>query len=377
MINMNHKTNNIINNTGWAEIELSNESLLKLNHLFNYSESILNKKTVKFLDNNDFHNEVTKSTIRSLLRYSNQSKIFVKSLIKDLVNHQEGIKDFYLTPPYIIIHKPKDYEEEGSFHSDTVKYCGKSFTSWTPINNYKMSYPALSILNKSHSIYIKIILKILNKIKLSKNISQICKFLQIKPLDLIVKKNFTYLWHSDLIHKGNLNTTDKIHVALVTRISEKPLYYEPTVKISEIINNDNLSNQKKEVTFDNLSSKIFEICEFAEKETDLIKCACHLKDITDKNLLKHISFALSIIAQRFQNNFSYNLDLISFLLTKENLVSLERFLIKSKDQEISKNIMKKFYEDENLSYQEAMVIKKLKNQNLNDVMHRKKIGWLE
>lgn len=374
---MNDNTSSIINNKGWAEIKLSNESLLKLNHLFSYSESILNNKTVKFLENDDFHNEVTKSTIRSLLRYSSQSKMFVKSLIKDLVNHQEGIKDFYLTPPYIIIHKPKDNKEKGIFHSDTVKYCGKSFTSWTPINNYKMSYPALSILDKSHSFYSKIIFKILNKTKLSKNIAQIFQFLKIKPLDLIVKKNFTYLWHSDLIHKGNLNTTDKTHIALVTRISEKPLYYEPTVKISEIIDNENLSNKKEEITFENLSSKIFEICEFAEKEVDLIKYACHLRDITDKNLLKHISFALSIIAQRFQNNFSYNLDFISFLLSKENLVSLERFLTKSKDQEISKNIIKNFYENKNLSYQETMIIKKLKNQNLNDAIHQKKIGWLD
>lgn len=373
---MSNQANNVLKKKGWVEIELSNESVLKLNNLINYSEKILSDKKINFLEKNDFHNEVIKSTIRSLLRYSNESKIFIKSLIKDLTKHQKVINDFYLTPPYIIIHQPKDYREEGSFHSDTIKYCGNSFTSWTPINNYKMSYPALSILNKSHTFYTQIIYKILQRIKLSKNIDQIFKFLQIKSIDLIVKKNFTYLWHSDLIHKGNLNKDDKIHIALVTRISEKPLYYEPTVKISKIKENDNVSNKKK-VNFENLSSKIFEICESVEKEADLIKYSCHLKDANDKDLLKHISFALSVIAQRFQNNFSYKLDMISFLLTNENLVSLERFLTKFKDQEISKNILQEFYEDKNLSYQESMIIKRFKKLNFNNLLHQKKIGWLE
>ena len=375
---MNNQISDNINKLGWAEIELSNESTFKLNNLINYIETILNNNKLNFLKNNDFHNEVLKSTIRSLARYSSESKIFVKSLINDLLNHQEGIKDFYLTPPYVIIHLPKDYSEQGTFHNDTVKYCGNSFTSWTPINNYKMNFPALSIINKSHSFYIKMIFKIMNKIKLSKKINQIFKFLKIKPIDLIVKKNFSYLWHSDLIHKGNLNISDKIHMALVTRISKKPLYYEPTVKISEIIEDDNLSNKINEVAFDNLSSKIFEICKFAEKEIDLIKYAYHLRDTVDKNFLKHISFALSIISQRFQKNiFSYKLDLISFLVANENLISLERFLNKFKDQEISRDIIKKFYESKNLSYQETMIIKKFKKLNLDDVINQKKIGWLE
>ena len=50
------------------------------------------------------------------------------------------------------------------------------------------------------------------------------------------------------------------------------------------------------------------------KKKDLIKYSCNLRDTTDKHLLKHVSFALSIIAQNYQNNFSSNLDLISFIL---------------------------------------------------------------
>lgn len=373
---MNDKTTDI-KKIGWAEIELSNESLKNLNNLINYRDTILNNKKVQLINDNDFHNEVIKSTIRSVLRYSNQSRLFVKSLMGDLVKHNEVIKDFYLTPPYIIIHYPHDYNEKGNFHSDTLKYCKKSFTSWTPLNNYKMTYSALSILNSSHSSCIKIIYRLLDKIKLSQKISQVLKFFLIKQFDIIAKENFTYLWHSDLIHKGNFNISDKIHMALVTRITEKPLYYEPTVKISKIIDDKNLLAKENEVTFDDLSSKIFEICEIAKKNIDLINYASQLKEAINENFLKQLSFSLSIIAQRFQNNFSSNLDLISFLLAKENLVSLERFLIKFKNQDISKDIIKKIYEDKNLSYQETMIIKKFKNQSLKEAAYQKKIEWLD
>lgn len=374
---MKSQTSSTIKKIGWAEIDLSIESLKNLNELILYSDSISqNKKNVSF--NKDyFQNEVKESAIKSILRYSNQSKIFVKSLIKDLVKHHPDIKDFYLTPPYIITHPPKELKEEGDYHSDTIKYCGKSYTSWTPINSYEINYSPLSIISKSHSLYLKVIYKILNKVKFSKNINQILKFLLIKPHDLIIKKTCTYLWHSDLTHKGNLNKTNKKHAALVTRISEKPLYYEPTVKISEIVNSSNLTNKEKQVTYNDLSAMIFKICEIAQKKKDLIKYSYNLRDATDKHLLKHVSFALSIIAQNYQNNFSSNLDLISFILAKENLVSLERFLNKFKDQDISRDIIKKLSIDRDLSYQETLIIKKFKNQSLDNVINQRKINWLE
>mgnify|MGYP006132034557 CR=1 FL=1 len=114
-----------------------------------------------------------------------------------------------------------------------------------------------------------------------------------------------------------------------------------------------------------------------KKKKDLIKYSYNLRDATDKHLLKHVSFALSIIAQNYQNNFSSNLDLISFILAKENLVSLERFLNKFKDQDISRDIIKKLSIDRDLSYQETLIIKKFKNQNLDNVINQRKINWLE
>ena len=191
---MNRQITNKIKKLGWAEIKLSNESITKLNELIFFSESIYQIKKNDNYNIDSLENDIREASTKTILRYSDQSKIFVKSLIKDLVKYNPHIKDFYLTAPYIITHLPKELLEKGDYHSDKLKYCGKLYTSWTPINNYQMDYPALSIINKSHSYYLKIIFKLLNKIRLSNNFNKVLKILLIKPLDLIVKKNFTYLW---------------------------------------------------------------------------------------------------------------------------------------------------------------------------------------
>jgi hypothetical protein len=373
---MNHQTINCIKKIGWAEIEISNESLKYLNDLIFYSDSLSQNIKDSSTNLDSFQNLVQVSTIRSILRYSNQSKIFVKSLAEDLVNHYPTIKDFYITPPYIIYHQPNELVAEEGYHRDTLKHCGKLYTCWTPINNYKMGYPALTLINKSHKLSIKIIYKILSKIKFSKYINRIFQFLLIKPNNLNVKKNFTYFWDSDLLHKGNQNKTNKSHVALVVRISEKPLYYEPTAKILAIIKSHNLMTYEKKISYNELIAKLFEICEVAKNNTEIIKYSCNLRDTNDQNFLKHLSFSLSIISQKLCNNFSSNLDLISFLLAKENLVSLERFLMKFKGQDISREIIKKFFIDKELSYQEALVINNFNSQNLDDVQNLKKTSWI-
>lgn len=360
---------------GWKKIEPSDVTAKKLNELILYSDSIIKDNKKKF-GKSDFADEIIKSSFRSILRYSNKSKEFVKSLAKDLVEYNSELKNFYLTPPYIIVHKPNDLKEKGDFHIDTLKFCGKSYTSWTPINDYEMNYAALSFLNKSHTNYLGMTLKILKKIKFSHNFKKILRFLFIKPVDLIVKKNSSYLWHSDLIHKGNLNPTNRLHSALVTRITENPLYYEPTEKISEIIISKNLSNNLDKISFDHLTSVLFKICQIAKEKIDFFKYANDLKNNTDENLLKHISFSLSILSQRFQNELSSNLDLISCILTSENLVSLERVLANHKNQDISERLLKEFSIDKNLSYQKTIIIKKFKNQSIDNLETQKKLGWI-
>jgi hypothetical protein len=373
---MDYQKNNILENQGWVEIEFSSETINFLDNLISLNHSLDLEIKDKFSKEDSFQNEVAQAAKTSILRYSNQSKIFVKSMVKDLLQHHSFLSEYFITPPYIITHPANELREEGGYHSDTIKYCGKSYTSWTPINNYNMEYPPLALFNKSHSYILKIINKTLNKFKLSNNIEQVFKYLLIDRIDLSVKKNFTYLWHSDLIHKGNRNNTDKPHAALVTRISEKPLYYEPTERISEIINNQHLNNDENEINLNNLFTKIKDICEVANKNSNLINYSKNLKESIDRLLLKHISFSLSVLALRFNNSSSSNLDMISFILSKENLVSLERFLIKFKDQEISNEIIKSFF-DNDLSYQETLIIKKFKNQDLNNLDVKKNIRWLE
>ena len=176
---------------------------------------------------------------------------------------------------------------------------------------------------------------------------------------------------------GNQNKTNKSHVALVVRVSEKPLYYEPTVKISEIIKIQNLTNYENNISYDQLTLKLFEMYKIAKRNTDIIKYSSNLKNTADNFFLKHLAFALSILAQKLNNNFSSNLDLMSFIIAKENLVSLERFLLKFKNKDISNEVLNKFFINKDLSYQEALIINKFKEQNLDNLKNQKKISWLD
>ena len=367
---------------GWTEIKLSKNSLENLNELVSYRHSITDDLNDRIVNKDDFQVEIIKSAIRSLIRYSYQSKYFVKAMVEDLVDYSPDLNNFYITPPYLITHLPNDMHEKGEFHNDTLKHCGRSYTSWTPINNFEMSYAPLSMLNKSHVNYLKIVYKILNKVGMIHRLKKITKFLFIKPFALIPNKDSTYFWHSDLIHRGNLNHMNKLHIALVTRISEKPLYYEPTIRISKMLDIKDFKNDKNNFTIDTISLILSDICAFAVKEkniNNLIRYSNDIKDNTDKNLIKYISFSLSILAQRFiKSDFSSSLDLMSFMLGKENLVSLERFLVKFKHKDVSNDIIKNFYLDTNLlSYQENFIIKKFKGEDIENIESFKKASWLK
>ena len=109
-------------------------------------------------------------------------------MVRELLKHHSYLNDFFITPPYIITHPANELREEGGYHSDTIKYCGKSYTSWTPINNYIMEYPPLSLFGKSHLYFFKIANKILNKTKQSKNIETFFKYLFVDKINLNVKK---------------------------------------------------------------------------------------------------------------------------------------------------------------------------------------------
>ena len=68
---------------------------------------------------------------------------------------------------------------------------------------------------------------------------------------------------------------------------------------------------------------------------------------------------------------------MSFIIAKENLVSLERFLLKFKNKDISNEVLNKFFIDKDLSYQEALIINKFKEKNLDNLKNQKKISWLD
>ena len=84
------------------------------------------------------------------------------------------------------------------------------------------------------------------------------------------------------------------------------------------------------------------------------------------NLRKHLSFSFSLIAQRLQVISDVNsLNLMSFLLGKENLVSLERFLNSCSDKNSLDLYIKFFNKKLHMkSYQELILLKKIKFKNI-------------
>lgn len=81
---MDYQKNNILENQGWVEIEFSSETINFLDNLISLNHSLDLEIKNKFSKEDSFQNEVAQAAKTSILRYSNQSKIFVKSMVKDL-----------------------------------------------------------------------------------------------------------------------------------------------------------------------------------------------------------------------------------------------------------------------------------------------------
>ena len=112
---MTDQTTNTIKKLGWAEIRLSNNSHTYLNQLVSFTENIIQNSSLKFSKSSSLQNEIVEVSMRAILRYSYDARIFVKYLIKDLVGCHPDIKDFYITPPYIIFHKSNEEREREDF----------------------------------------------------------------------------------------------------------------------------------------------------------------------------------------------------------------------------------------------------------------------
>ncbi len=326
---------NFIDKSGWKYIEIDKSFENAQTNLSTFKDDLYNQIFNSNINLNDAHyDEILKSSLRSALRYSSYSFDLLKIITKKL-NTDLKLNDYYINLPYFLIHLSSDTNEIGDLHTDIIKECGESFTSWTSINNYDLKYNALSLYENTHNINDFLFLKIFSKLKLTKFLKLYFYLTKKNKINISPERFTSLIWSSNLIHIGNLNTASKKHIAMTVKISEFPHLYEKSYKISNL---SKINNFTDNIQIKKLTDYLLELDLYLDK---------NLKNIENLKLLlqnftkilqdypieyhKAISFSSSIISQRFKlklkmNKKSYLYDLISIIFGKENLISFERIL---------------------------------------------------
>jgi hypothetical protein len=170
------------------------------NLVLNYASNIFKiiKLPIIFEPALAFEIESKKCFARSVIRY-HPSVSFLQKVILDNIYKKES-KKFFFTRFYPMIHLSLDISEEGTYHYDQVGY-DKAFTIWTAITNY--NYNSLSIFNLG-LFEKKIINDLIIKLKIP----------NVYSSNIKAKQGDTFSWKSNLIHKGKLNISSQISIAL-------------------------------------------------------------------------------------------------------------------------------------------------------------------
>jgi len=347
--------------------------------LFSYIASSINLDS-HWKEENKWGNEIKKSFVRGILRYSAASHILSNSILKLLSSSETGISKLkYYTLLYPIIHLAEDQSESGPFHSDQMGTKKQIRTVWVPITDYR--YKGLSYLRQGKVGY-----KILKMFgKPADSIDRNKAYSKYLIGDVKINAGCLHSWTGGFFHKGNINSSGSPQCALVMRMSEEPMIYEPQ---GEIISNKNADFSFQELSCQSdrslLSEKLLiqlelyeKICKFAHtiksknlnKEQMFAECHSYVENNKDE-ISKSVSFSLSIMAQRYvvsDKCLSEIIDLLSLFSGGENLISLKR-IIKDQDNPdfISKYKDKKIdnmFEPETMfsSWQAARIMGERKN----------------
>jgi len=356
--------------------------------------NILQSKDSREGENESIHVEYLKGAVRSIIRYSPSGRIFAKVVARNFIEKGKGHERWYITPPYIIFHLPNDLTEAGRVHSDSLPFCGEMFTSWTPINKRQIGYAALTLHESTHSKTFSTMYKIINTLKSFTPLHDVIqddfyfRLFGKKKIDLIPDKDKSFYWDSHLLHKGNLNIENESHLAMVFRISEKPLWYEPACTLKELIEDqvhpaDNprlndllLEFQKAEKLAENVPNfHIFDI-----SYQNWIQGILKNKLIFNQNTIKHLAFGLTLIGHANpKSNQSLAFYLISYLLAKESIVGFRRVIEMLSVGDRPKLIAFLVDAGCTFGYQDMMLLRSLKisvrKANLNRETHNTLHTW--
>ena len=383
---------------GWTSRPLLNKESEAHEKILVLKEHLMTQFCALLIENprlKDLQQEYLKSSVRAIIRYSDEAKNFAKevvSAILEINRNDSSISNLYITPPYLIFHQPSDAFEQSDFHIDTIPDCGKLLTWWTPINERQVSYAAITILQGSHKFLSRILLRLIKKFLPHLLYDRVLNFYfgGKKKYLLIPHRRSSYFWGSNLIHSGNQNTEDSPHCALVFKISTLPLFYEPSNTLIGVRDNKFVSHPSPSIT--DIYRNLLKMEEYAKTAPDLtlidenfvtwVRSFFTMEICNSPILAKHICFALTLISQRFpQAKLSPAFNLMSFLLAKENLVGLERFLIMLNSKDKVKRVIEILMHELSMeSYQENLLFKRfgiylnLSKNNLKD--KSMVLGWI-
>lgn len=300
-----------IKDKGWTKFTRLNKHS-ELDKLNNYAKSLEANLLKKLKDkkNKNIELEIFKSTSRALIKYSPKSIDLLFEVTQEILKKDPKFINHYISFPYLLFHLPQNIDEVGTLHNDTVKEAGKSITCWTPINNYKLDYSPVTLIEKTNNKFdqalFRILVKFFNDNFILKNYFKIFK----KVNELKPEIYETFLWDADSIHVGNLNISNKTHYALTSKISERPHLTEPSIRISEFLQKYNENYYKDlDIEFDDLFNFINEINNvildffyndtFGESLDKFIKALDKIKiKINNSKINDCISFAFSLIGYK-------------------------------------------------------------------------------
>ena len=291
-----------------------------------------------------FQIEIKKSFIKSVIRYSNETRGLLNLIVKSFA--KTNSHDFKYTNLYPMIHLSNDQAESGGYHFDQVDN-NNLITLWIAISKYE--YAPLSVL------YFSFKNVLINKILVKSNIA---KYFSKK---LYFNQGDLNLWDGKLIHSGNLNSSTKPAMALQMKILpvNTDFIFEDTQEysIKSIFREEQetkpINYLKDFNTFSLFVNKVNELSN-SEEEIFNFKKIIGLIKIFFKYPNKEFSFSLSILSQRirsfnylyysqFKNieKFTTLLDYSSIIIGSENLVSFKRLYLNINDKNfLLENIIK-------------------------------------
>ena len=340
--------------TGWSELPLADGLAARHSALVTLKEQLYAEFqplcAQRLDDKSALDVEILKSAVRAIIRYSPEAKDFTIALARWLISVEPRWGSYFVTPPYLIFHLPSDKFEAGSIHMDTIRECGGMFTCWTPINERQLTYSALTFFEGSHALVPRVAYKVFRKLRLARWLADetFLARMGVVKADLSPNRKCSYFWDSNLLHLGNLNPEAQAHCSVVYRVCRNPLYYEPANRCADVAGEAVADDPK--VSLAQLAPVLDEMASLAARAPDLSvyseavrKWVVTVRDFRlslDTRLSKHCSFASSLIAQRFDGQtFAPAFYLMSYVMGKENLVSLERFFASCKGSSAIENYL--------------------------------------